>query len=120
LRYPHGWSYSIVSVDYRGYAQLPAGVTATHSANYYFSGQTQQVNSKKNFVGPFDQDYLTRDEVPIASTIFSPCGQVLPGNINTQIALSGNPSALASGAQMTVDSIDGKVTQTYAFQWKRC
>ena len=35
MRYPSGWSYSIVSVDYRGYASLPAGVSATQKATYY-------------------------------------------------------------------------------------
>ena len=35
MYYPQGWSYSIVSVDYRGYASLPAGVTATQKATYY-------------------------------------------------------------------------------------
>jgi hypothetical protein len=120
LRYPNGWSYSIVSVDYRGYAQLPAGVSATQKANYYFAGQTQQVSSESVFNGPYDNDYLSSDKIPISAYIWSPCGAISRGNVNAQVRLSGNAAALSRGAQVTVDSIDGKVKQIYGLQWRRC
>ena len=53
ISFPQGWSYSILSVDYRGYASLPAGVTATQKATYYFSGEQNQVSSESNFYGPY-------------------------------------------------------------------
>ncbi len=120
LRYPQGWSYSVVSVDYRGYAQLPAGVTATQKANYYFAGQTQQVASQTVLNGPYDNDYLSSDKIPISALVWSPCGAISNGNVNAQVRLSGNAGALRNGAQITVDSIDGKVKQIYGFQWRRC
>ncbi|KAJ3337115.1 hypothetical protein HDU91_001574 [Kappamyces sp. JEL0680] len=120
LNYPSGYSYSIVQVDFRGYVQLAEGVTATQSANYYFSGQQTQASSSVTFKGLISQDYQTTGSIPISSINWSPCGQVLPGNINAQVALTGSPQALAVGSQITVDSLDGKVTQIYALQWKKC
>ena len=66
--YPPGFTYSIVSLDYRGYASLPAGVTATQEAYYYFAGQTAQTKSSSTFKGPYDSDYHTRDEIDTSLT----------------------------------------------------
>jgi hypothetical protein len=120
LQYPQGYSYAVASVDYRGYVAVPFGVTATQKANYYFAGQTNQVSGQTVFRGPVSQDYLTRDEFPLATTVWSPCGAQANGNVNAQIRLEGTPQALAQGAQITVDSVDGKVRQIYSFQWRRC
>lgn len=43
LQYPGGFQYSIFSADYRGFAELDAGVNGTQQSTYYFSGQTAQV-----------------------------------------------------------------------------
>lgn len=43
LTYSPGWSYSVYSADYTGYADLDAGVSAQVRALYYFAGYTQQV-----------------------------------------------------------------------------
>ncbi|KAJ3269048.1 hypothetical protein HDV01_001917 [Terramyces sp. JEL0728] len=126
LHYPSGFAYSIASVTYRGYVQIPDGITATQSALYYISGQTQQISSQTVFSAASDQDYTANDQIPIASMVWSPCGAVLPGNINTQVklGLSTPPKAgitLANTpAQITVDSIDGSVQQIYSLVWKTC
>lgn len=43
IHYPGGFQFSLFSVDYRGYQDLEAGVTGAQVANYYFSGEQQQV-----------------------------------------------------------------------------
>ncbi|KAJ3316478.1 hypothetical protein HDV06_003608 [Boothiomyces sp. JEL0866] len=117
LSYPQGFSYSIFSVEYRGYVQIPAGVTATQEATYYISGQQQQVSSKTVFNTATDQDYENTDKIDVAALVWSPCGAVLPGNINTQVRLTGD---LSKPAQITVDSVDGTVQQIYGIQWRTC
>ncbi|KAJ3269051.1 hypothetical protein HDV01_001920 [Terramyces sp. JEL0728] len=117
LSYPSGFSYSIASVEYRGYVSIPAGVTATQEATYYISGQSQQVSSKNVFSTPTDQDYENTDTIALAAVVWSPCGAVLPGNINTQVRLSGD---LTQPAEITVDSVDGTVQQIYGIQWRTC
>lgn len=40
LRYPLGFTYSVLNTQFRGYADLAAGVSGMQSATYYFSGCT--------------------------------------------------------------------------------
>ncbi|KAJ2996670.1 hypothetical protein HDV02_006308 [Globomyces sp. JEL0801] len=53
----------------------------------------------------------------MAALVWSPCGAIARGNVNAQVRLEGD---LTKSAQITVDSIDGKVTQTYGLIWKKC
>ncbi|KAJ2996664.1 hypothetical protein HDV02_006302 [Globomyces sp. JEL0801] len=117
LKYPQGFSYSIAQIDYRGYVNVPAGITAIQKANYYFSGQTAQIASQSKFVGPQSKDYTETDKIAMAALVWSPCGAVARGNVNAQVRLEGD---LSKSAQITVDSIDGKVTQTFGLLWKKC
>jgi hypothetical protein len=117
IRYPQGWSYSVATIDYRGFVGIPAGVTAIQRSTYYFSGSTQQSSVQSRWVGPRSEDYLVRNQVPISQIVWSRCGRTERGNVNTQIRLEGD---LTKSGQMTVDSIDGTLKQIYGIQWKRC
>ena len=117
LRYPQGWSYSIVSVDYRGFVSIPAGTTATQTSIYYFSGETQQSTMQSVFRGPYEDDYLITDKVVTSALVWSPCGKVIQGNVNAAVSISGDRT---KSALMTVDSIDGKVEQKFGIQWRQC
>jgi hypothetical protein len=46
---PHGFTFAIAKVDYRGYGFLQRGATASQRANYYFQGMTQStyVNDRR-------------------------------------------------------------------------
>jgi hypothetical protein len=117
LRYPQGWSYSVATVDYRGYMAVPEGVTAIQRSAYYFSGQVGQAVTESRWNGPNYDDYLVRNEIGISKLVWSRCGTVERGNINTQVRLQGD---LTQSAQITVDSIDGTVKQIYGLQWRKC
>jgi hypothetical protein len=117
LRYPQGWSYSIVSVDYRGFVSLPKGTTAEQTSTYYFSGETAQVKASSTFRGPFENNYLISDQIETSEIVWSPCGKVIQGNVNAAVNISGDRS---KSALITVDSIDGKVKQIYGVQWRQC
>jgi hypothetical protein len=117
IRYPQGWSYSIASIDYRGYVNVPEGVTAVQKANYYFSGSVAQSSAETRFPGPRTEDYLVRNQIGISNLVWSRCGRIERGNVNAQVRLEGN---LTQSAQITVDSIDGTVQQIFGLQWKQC
>jgi hypothetical protein len=61
IHYPGGFQFSLFSVDYRGYQDLATGVTGQQVANYYFSGQSQQVR--------FNRDISTSPNKPNNETV---------------------------------------------------
>ena len=117
LRYPSGWSYSVMKVDYRGYVGIPAGFSALQTATYYFSGDSGQYVARSAFRGPRYEDYKVTDQFPVEKFNWSPCGSVQRGNIKASVELRGD---FTKPALITVDSVDGTVKQIYGLQWRRC
>ena len=117
IRVPQGWSYSVASVDYRGFVDLPYGASAQQSATYYFQGEQVQATSTSTFQGPVSKDYLVSDRIPLETTVWSDCRAIKPVNVNTKIRLS---VPRGQSGQITTDSIDAKVKQIYGLQWRRC
>ncbi|KAJ4334459.1 hypothetical protein N0V95_009162 [Ascochyta clinopodiicola] len=119
LEYPGGFQYSILSADYRGYANIEKGISGTLKSTYYFAGLAPQTSTQYDFVGPVTGDYVKHDEADSTSTVMSPCGS--KGNllnINSQIRLtSSNPKATGL---LTTDSTDLKFKQVVYVQWKKC
>src|SRR3990167_2036184 len=104
LRFPQGWSFTIFTVDYRGYANLDPGTYGVQQSNYYFQGSQQNATLQSTFRGPFEDDYQIRDILGIDALVWSPCGETRTANIKTML------KEIAKGkkrALMTVDSIDG-------------
>lgn len=118
LQFPSGWSYSILDVDYRGYASLERGVTGEQQSAYYFQGQARTATLKSVFRGPTQQDYQIRDSLGLEAVVWSPCGASRALNINTQVRLTST-NRFASGL-LTTDSIDGELTHVYGVRWRRC
>lgn len=137
LEYPGGFQYSIMSADYRGYANIEKGVSGTLKSTYYFAGQAPQVcvllsepafvslliclktSTEYQFVGPVNGDYVKHDEADSTSVVMSPCGS--KGNllnINSQVRLQSSDSK-AKGL-LTTDSTDLKFKQVVYVQWKKC
>jgi len=118
LQYPSGWQFSVFKADYRGYAQINSGDTATCKATYYFQGDSNQVSSTLRIQGPYDDNYLKTDEFGVQSTVWSPCAVEGLLNINSEVRISA--ATTSKKAQMTLDSTDLKFTQIHHIQWQRC
>ncbi|KAG8834900.1 hypothetical protein FRC17_006447 [Serendipita sp. 399] len=59
VRVPKGFFFGIATVDYRGFYQLDAKVTATQRAVYHFQGQLKEAVARSTLTGPIaGQDYL--------------------------------------------------------------
>ena len=117
LHLPQGFSYSVATHDYRGYVQLPSGVQAEQKATYFFQGQSQQANAGSRFSGPVSKDYVVRDTLGLPALVWMPCGRTVPLSINSQVRLTG-PST--QQAQITTDSVDGKVRHIFGLQFFPC
>jgi len=119
LRFPQGWSYSIVGVDYRGFAQLDAGVTGQQRSEYWIQGAgTRRIPMRSDIFGPYANDYLYQDRLGVTAVVWSPCGATRALNVKASVAVVGANNS-RSGL-MTVDSIDGEVKHIYGIQWRRC
>ncbi len=120
LRFPNGWSYSVFTVDYRGFMSLDANVSTTQKSSYYFqaaSGSARTFSTTK--WGPLDQDYHLRDSIVVSDLNWSPCGRTRAMNIDTEISVNNTRAPQSSGL-ITIDSIDGQLAQTYGIIWQRC
>ena len=118
---PSGFTYAINKVDYRGFASIVKGASATERANYYFQGMSQTAYVSHTFSGPKSDDWQTSDEVPLASLVWSPCGALRNLNINTELRVAaGTSDTKKTTSFISMDSTDGSITTTYHFSWKQC
>ena len=118
---PTGFTFAITSVDYRGYANIVKGATATERANYYFQGQTATAYTSHTFTGAYDNDWLTSDSVAIASQVWSPCGAQRNLNINTELRVAaGTSNTKTTTSMIAMDSTDGEINTIYHFGWNQC
>jgi hypothetical protein len=114
INVPGGWSYSLESVDHRGFASLDKGVTATRKSVYIISGSAIQAPPAGRLKGELSADYQQSDISPEAPGEWSPCGggQILW--IATEIAVDTSRGGRGAAGQLFVDSIDTEL------QWRRC
>lgn len=132
---PQGWTFSVVSADYRGFAYVEPGTMAVHQALYSFDGSKPRNERPgyqdggsysfrmQEFRGPYNDNYNIHHEIDPRVAPWAPCR-----NESTQtlflttylMARNLNLSSLVN-AQITLDSIDGQVqSQQYRLAWRRC
>jgi hypothetical protein len=118
---PHGFTYGIAQVDYRGFAHLEMGTTAMEKARYYFQGMSQTAFQIHPYQGFLSDDWQATDTTQIAAIVFAPCGEKRNFNINTELRVNaGTSDQTTTTSFMSMDSTDGGIETTYHFAWKRC
>jgi hypothetical protein len=132
---PVGWQFTVVSADYRGFANVQGGAIATHQALYSFDG-SKPANERpgyqngrgysfknQNFVGPFQDNYYIHDSLDPRMAPWSPCGNSGQHTLFITTYLTARALDLRNpaSAQITLDSVDGQVqSQQFGFAWRRC
>lgn len=119
LEIPNGWSYTLFTVDTRGYVSLEPGVRALQQSLYYFQGQMRTGRLQTVVYGPADRNYAARDQIAMENQVWSPCGVSRSLNINTEVRVDNSAAPFRQG-MITVDSIDGQFKQIYGMQFRRC
>jgi hypothetical protein len=119
---PQGYTYAIANTDYRGFAHLERGASATQTAFYYFQGESKTSRTRHAFVGPFAGDWQRTDTVGISSLSYLPCGEERYLNVNTELRVSGSSSDAKKKTTsfLTMDSTDGNLDTVYHVAWKKC
>jgi hypothetical protein len=118
---PQGYTYAIARTDYRGFAHLERGASASQTAFYYFQGESQTSRSRHNFTGPADGDWQRTDSVGVSSLSFLPCGEQRYLNVNTELRVNaGWSDRKKTTSFLTMDSTDGNLDTVYHLAWKKC
>ncbi|MCB0415848.1 MAG: DUF4360 domain-containing protein [Bdellovibrionales bacterium] len=114
---PQGFSVSLFSVDYRGYAYVPNGGEARFNVEYFFAGR-RGPRYTKSFRGPMDNDYLIENDLQGTALVWSACGADTILRANTSMLAKTNRRKQEVLA--TVDSADVEAGIIYHIRWKRC
>jgi hypothetical protein len=121
LRTPQGFSFSVSSFHYQGYALLDTpGMSARQTAKYYFMGNPVPAKEERSdMAGPYDNDYLFSDEIGVADLVWSPCGAERTLQAQTRLVLQNNPQQSGSG-YLNTSSVDGQLKFIFGLSWKQC
>ncbi|WP_369195800.1 DUF4360 domain-containing protein [Streptomyces djakartensis] len=117
---PSGFTYAIASADYRGFASLQRGASATQRASYYFQGSSSTAYRSHPFSGPYNDNWQATDETDWAQLVWAPCGVQRNFNINTEIRVNAGTQSADKVSFMTMDSTDGDISTVYHMAWKEC
>ncbi|WP_405643807.1 DUF4360 domain-containing protein [Streptomyces sp. NBC_00019] len=117
---PQGFTYAIASADYRGFAALQSGASATQRASYYFQGSPSTASRSHPFSGPYNDNWQATDTTDWAQLVWAPCGVQRNFNINTELRVNAGTSSASKVSFMTMDSTDGDISTVYHMAWKEC
>ncbi|MFF7444632.1 MULTISPECIES: DUF4360 domain-containing protein [unclassified Streptomyces] len=117
---PQGFTYAVASADYRGFAALQPGASATQRASYYFQGSSQTAFKSHPFSGPLNDNWQATDSTEWAQLVWAPCGVQRNFNINTEIRVTAGTTSANKVSFMTMDSTDGDISTVYHMAWKEC
>ncbi len=115
IQFDPAWSFSVATVDYRGFAGLPSGAYGENVSSYFFAGQSPMGDARAytRILGPFFDNYDRRDEVGLL--VWSPCGPA-----EHDLVINNEVRILGREAIMTVDSITTKVQMIFGLNWRQC
>jgi hypothetical protein len=113
LRFDPKWSFSILRVEYRGYARLTADTAATLDSTWRFvTPVLEGSRANVDLRGPYGDNFLQMDDAPDA---YSRCGvPVHDIDINNQVSVAGPEG------QVTAHTETNKLKITYHLLWRPC
>ncbi len=126
IRKPLMMGFSIDSADFRGFISLEAGMIAEQKVSVSTAPvkELRDISAEfgmQTFRGPIQQDYILSTVRPIKGSDLLNCA---PPRENTKIVIKTDlrirPASQNGFGEFTVDSVDGKVKQTYRLRKQDC
>lgn len=115
VKVPNGMSVSLISADYRGFTDLPAGADARLDTEYFFGGSRGPAFSHA-FRGRLSNTYTQRHGLLAGAAVWSACGADVNLRVNSGLTVSSTGTA----ALATVDSADFSAGMVYHLQYRSC
>jgi hypothetical protein len=120
LHTPQGFSFSVQSFFYQGFAFLEPGVVGRQTANYYFAGDpVDAAEARTDLVGKYDDDYLFTDKIGVADLVWSKCGVERDLQVVTRLRAQNDKKKTGTG-YMNLTSVDGSTKLVLTLAWKKC
>jgi hypothetical protein len=119
LNVPSGITYGVAQADYRGFASLAAGASATHAARYKFQGQGAPVWTEHAFPGGLDDSWQVTDVVS-GGVVHGSCKGDRKLDIDTELRVRAGSGAAEPVSFIVMDSTDAVFSSTYRLQWQAC
>lgn len=133
LQIPPNMQMSISRIDYRGFAELPAGAKGMLDSLFTFyqrdrrgddSNEGEQTRLHYIFEGPRSDNYELSSGVlnpngTLPANQVSPCGGRVRLRIQNDLRLMVRPGETAP-AQITIDSVDASTNAVYQVNWTKC
>lgn len=115
---PAGWSFSILDVNYSGFASVPEGGAFRVMPSYSFSGQAPVMPRPFVQPGPFDNSFFYPTQVGVIAS--SPCGG--SANFSAKVRLEAAAGFRGAETSAGIDATDlkAKTLAVYRFGWNRC
>lgn len=118
LKYPDGWSFSLIDVETDGYGEIQDGHRGQIDLQYNFRNLgTRPAKKSRRQKGYWEGEYTFNDK--FGSVVWSKCGKVVPVNLKTTIKLTGKSNS-DDPSLLTVDRQSGLLTQLWGISWTRC
>lgn len=126
LKKPRLQGFAIESADFRGFVWLDHGMTAEQTVSVGAGAikEIRQLTSEfgsQKWNGPISENYILSTVRPINGPKLLNC---LPAKDETKIIVKSKikiePRHSAGIGQMSVDTADGRVSQTYRLRWDNC
>lgn len=115
--YPPSYRFGISAVKFKGFADLlNTNTEGTLVAQYFFQGQSPQVEFVLQNFGPIFNNYDTPGLTPTPTSgpvMFGPCSGGGTLNINTEVRVQGT-------GILTADTTTGTFQQIYTLVWQQC
>jgi len=116
---PQGYTVAVARADYRGRLHLEPGASALERTNYYVMGSSDNDYRDHPFSGPSDGTWHTTDSTAPGDLYFSPCGQDINVNLNTELRVDAG-SRYGATSYMSMRTSDADVDTILRFDWRTC
>lgn len=119
---PPGWQFGFNSIDYRGFADIPASAWGFQRISYVPKNERISSMREVTLKGPYSDNYTQTITQKPDRIAWTKCQEGIQQIVlYSQIGLTYLRGATdRSIAMMSIDTTDTAISQDLAFEWRRC